>query len=70
MDILTLFVVIPVLTITGILFVKDTRQVRLIAAFGMGLQLIMAAVLVYLYLSARNAGNLEEMLFVKDYLMV
>ena len=32
------------------------------------MQLIMAAVLVYLYLSARHAGNTEEMLFVKDYL--
>ena len=39
MDILTLFVVIPVLTITGILFLKDIRQVRLVSAFGMGLQL-------------------------------
>jgi len=68
MDILTLFVVIPVLTITGILFLKDTRQVRLVAACGMGLQLIMSAVLVFLYLSARHAGNTEEMLFVKDYL--
>ena len=67
MDILTLFVVIPVLTITGILFLKDTRQVRLVAAIGMGMQLIMAAFLVFLYLSARHAGNTDEMLFVKDY---
>jgi NADH-quinone oxidoreductase subunit M len=67
MDILTLFVVIPVLTITGILFIKDTRQVRLVSAVGMGIQLIMAAVLVFMYLSARNAGNTDEMLFVKDY---
>jgi NADH-quinone oxidoreductase subunit M len=68
MDILTLFVVIPVLTITGILFIKDTRQVRLVSAVGMGIQLIMAAVLVFMYLSARNAGNTDEMLFVKDHL--
>ena len=68
MDILSLFVVIPVLTITAILLLKDTRQVRLVSAFGMGLQLIMAAVLVYLYLTARHAGNLDEMLFVKDHI--
>ncbi|MBE3140014.1 MAG: NADH-quinone oxidoreductase subunit M, partial [Thermoplasmata archaeon] len=67
MDILTLFVVIPVLTITAILFLKDTRQVRLVSAFGMGLLLILAAVLVFLYLSARHAGNTDEMLFIKDY---
>jgi NADH-quinone oxidoreductase subunit M len=68
MDILTLFVVIPVLTITGILFLKDTRQVRIVAAIGMGIQLIMAGVLIFLYLSARNAGNTAEMLFIKDVL--
>lgn len=68
MDILTLFVVIPVLTITGILLLKDTRQVRMVSAFGMGLQLILAGVLVYLYLAERKSGNLDEMLFVKDYL--
>ena len=33
----------------------------------MGLQLIMAGVLVYLYLTARHAGNTDEMLFMKDY---
>ena len=68
MDILSLFVVIPVLTITAILLLKDTRQVRLVSAFGMGLQLLMAATLVFLYLTARHAGNTDEMLFVKDYL--
>jgi NADH-quinone oxidoreductase subunit M len=68
MDILTLFVIIPVLTITGILFIKDVKQVRLVAAIGMGIQLITAAVLVFMYLSARNGGNTDEMLFVKDYL--
>ena len=68
MDILSLFVLIPVLTITAILFLKDTRQVRLVSAIGMGLQLIMAGVLVFLYLSERKAGNTDEMLFITDYL--
>ena len=67
-NILTLFVIIPVLTITGILFLKDTRQVRLISAIGMGIQLVMAAILVFLYLTARHSGNTDEMLFVKDVL--
>ncbi len=68
MDILTLFVVIPVLTITGIVLIKDTRQVRLVAAIGMSIQLILAAILIYLYVSARHAGNTAEMLFIKDVL--
>jgi len=65
---LTLFVLIPVLTITGIILLKDTKQVRLVAAVGTGIQLIMAAVLVFLYLSARHAGNMSEMLFIQDHL--
>ena len=65
---LTLFVLIPVLTMTGIILLKDTKQVRVVAAVGMGLQLILAGVLVYLYLSARHAGNIAEMLFVRDHL--
>jgi NADH-quinone oxidoreductase subunit M len=66
MDILTLFVVIPVLTITGIVLVKDIRQVRLVSAIGMSIQLILAATLVFLYIAERRSGNLDEMLFIKD----
>ena len=64
---LTLFVLIPVLTITGIILLKDTRQVRLVAASGMGIQLIMAAVLVIRYLLIRHGGNTDEMLFVRNF---
>jgi NADH-quinone oxidoreductase subunit M len=66
MDILTLFVVIPVLTITGMILVKDMRHVKVVAAVGMGTQLMMAALLIVLYVTQRNAGNAAEMLFVKD----
>jgi NADH-quinone oxidoreductase subunit M len=67
MDILTLFIVIPVLTITAIVLAGDIKRVRIVAAVGMALQLILAAVLVILYLSQRRAGNVDEMLFVKDF---
>ena len=66
MDILTLFIVIPVLTMTGIVMTKEMRNVRITAAIGMGIQLLLSALLVYLYISARHAGNTAEMLFVKD----
>lgn len=66
MDILTLFVIIPVLTITGIVLVKDIKNVKIVAATGMGLQLIMAATLITLYLIQRHGGNTDEMLFVKN----
>jgi NADH-quinone oxidoreductase subunit M len=66
MDILSLFVIIPLLTITGIVLIKDIRQVRVISAIGMSIQLILAAILIILYVSARHAGNTDEMLFVRD----
>jgi NADH-quinone oxidoreductase subunit M len=67
MNILSLLVLIPLLTITGILFLKDAQKTRLISAIGMGVQFIVAAVLVYMYLSERKAGNTDEMLFVSSY---
>ena len=66
MDILTLFIVIPVLTMIGIVFSKNHKQVKWVAAFGMGIQLLLAATLIILFLMERNAGNTAEMLFVKD----
>lgn len=68
MDILSILVIIPILTIAGILFLKDNRQVQLISAIGMGVQLIVTGILVYMYVSARQAGDTSEMLFVTDYL--
>jgi len=67
MNILSWLVIIPLLTVTGILFLKDTRKVKLVSAIGMSVQLIVSAVVVYLYLTARKAGNMEEMLFVSSF---
>ncbi len=67
MNILNLLVIIPLLTITAVLFLKDQQKTRLVSAIGMGAQLIVAAVLVFMYLSERKAGNTDEMLFVSSY---
>jgi len=48
MDILTLLLVIPILTIIAILFTKDMKGARLVSAIGMGIQLITSAVLLFL----------------------
>jgi NADH-quinone oxidoreductase subunit M len=50
----------------GIILCKDHKQVKWTAAIGMGLQLISAATLIILFLMERKAGNMAEMLFVKD----
>ncbi len=67
MDFLTLFVVVPVLTIVGITFARDLKQTRLISAVGMSVQLLLAVALVFMYLAERKAGNTSEMLFAHTY---
>ncbi len=67
MNILTLLVVIPVLTIISIFFTKGLKGTRMVSAIGMGIQLIGTAVLVFMYLGARKAGVTDEMLFTADY---
>jgi len=66
MDILSLFVIIPLLTIAGILLVKDIKHVRMAAAVGMGVQLVLSVILIFSYLAARNAGVTDEMLFMRN----
>jgi NADH-quinone oxidoreductase subunit M len=68
MSILSLFVIVPLLTIVSIMFTKELKQTRLVSAIGMGIQLILAFVLVFLYLSEREAGNTAQMLFSYDAL--
>jgi NADH-quinone oxidoreductase subunit M len=68
MNFLTLFVIIPILTIVGILFTKDLRGTRVISAIGMSIQLLLGAYLVYAYLSLRAAGNTAEMLFYTKHM--
>ncbi len=68
MDILSLFVIIPVLTVFGIMISKNAKHTRIISAIGMGIQLLMAAFLIYSYLIERQSGNVSEMLFMADYM--
>jgi NADH-quinone oxidoreductase subunit M len=66
MNILSLFILIPLLTIIAIMFTSNMKQTRLVSAVGMGIQLILAGILVYLYLAERSAGNMDAMLFYYD----
>lgn len=66
MNILSLFVLIPLLTVVVLLFSRNMKQTRIISAIGMGIQLVLSGLLVYLYLSERAAGNTAEMLFFYD----
>jgi NADH-quinone oxidoreductase subunit M len=64
---LSIFVIVPLLTIAGILFMKDNKGARLVSAIGMSIQLLLAIALVFLYLAERKAGNTAEMLFITDF---
>ncbi len=66
MGVLSLLVLIPTLTIIAILFTNDKKQARLVSAIGTGVQLILAGVLVWMYLTERSAGNTAQMLFTQD----
>lgn len=68
MNILTLLVFIPILTMIGILFTKDYKGARLVSAIGMGIELIATVFLVFAYLGARKTGMMDEMLFTSDYM--
>ncbi len=68
MDFLTLFVAVPVLTIIAILFTKDYKGARLASVFGMSIQVILSAILVFLYFQERNAGNAAAMVLTADHM--
>ncbi len=66
MDILTLFVVIPVLTVVALIFSKGIKQHRVVALIGFIIQTLMSFNLIYQYLHERAAGNHDVMVFTKD----
>lgn len=66
MDILTLFVVIPVLTVFALIFSKSIKQYRVVALIGFIIQTLMSFNLIYQYLNERASGNDAIMVFTKD----
>ena len=66
MDILSLFVIVPVLTLIALLFAKGLKQVRIISVIGMGIQFLMAINLVFAYFRERTV-NSDLMVFTQDY---
>jgi len=63
---LSLLILVPALTVLGIILVKDVKRVRVVAAIGMSIQMVLAFWLLYAYLAERRAGNLAEVLFWTD----
>lgn len=68
MNFLSLFVLLPLLTMVGLVFTRGLKQVRSVALGGAVIQLLLAIGLVFLYFQERAAGQTSEMLFVSDIL--
>ena len=66
MNFLSLFVLIPILTMGGLFLSKNLQQIRVAVATGASLLLALAVGLVFAYLGERGAGNTAEMLFTAD----
>jgi NADH-quinone oxidoreductase subunit M len=67
MNILTLLILIPFVTIISLMFTKDIKSARMVSAIGMGAQLIASVVLVVLYIQLRKAGVTDDFVFQFDY---
>ena len=65
MDILSLFIVVPVLTILALVFTKGLKQARIVSMIGSFVQLGMAINLVFAYFKEK-AINDNIMVFTKD----
>ncbi len=65
MDILTLFVIVPVITILILVFMKNLKQARIVSLVGMTVQALMSFNLVYAYFQERKINN-DIMVFVTD----
>ena len=65
MDILSLFVIVPILTVIALIFAKDLKQSRVVALIGMAIQFAMSINLIFAYIKER-AVNTDIMVFTKD----
>lgn len=63
MNLLSLFVLIPLLMLLGLWMARNVNQVRGVMVAGSSLLLLLAAYLTVSYIGLRNAGATEEMLF-------
>ncbi|MDR1755633.1 MAG: NADH-quinone oxidoreductase subunit M [Culturomica sp.] len=66
MNILSLFVLIPLLMMAGLFFAGNLKQIRCVVTIGASLLLALAIGLVIAYLEERSAGETAEMLFTAD----
>lgn len=67
MDILSLFVIVPVVMLLAFIPCRNIQQVRTVAVVGAAIELILSFVLLYMFYQERGAANTEAMLFGRNY---
>ena len=63
MNLLSIFVAIPVLMLAGLFLSRTRQQARIISATGASLLMVAAVALAFLFMAERHAGNTDAMLF-------
>lgn len=63
MNFLSLFILIPILMLGSLALSGNMKQIRSICAAGASLLLFLSVLLTFMYLDARNSGDITEMLF-------
>lgn len=66
MNILSLFVLVPMVMLLAFIPCRNIKQVRTIAVIGAAIELILAISLLFMFFAERGSGNNAEMLFTFD----
>lgn len=66
MNILSLFVLVPVVMLLAFIPCRNIKQVRTVGVVGAVIEVILALVLLFMFYQERAAGNAAEMLFTFD----
>ncbi len=66
MNILSLFILVPVLMLIAFIPCRNIKQVRTVGVVGAVIEVILALVLLFMFYQERGAGNAAEMLFTYD----
>jgi NADH-quinone oxidoreductase subunit M len=67
MDILQLLIILPIITIIGMIVAKKELVIKSIALAGSSLQLILSIIITILYVQLRQTGATDQFLFQSSY---
>ncbi|MDR2950893.1 MAG: NuoM family protein [Dysgonomonas sp.] len=66
MNILSLFILVPVVMLVAFIPCRNIKQVRTVGVIGAAIEMALAVTLLFMFYAERSAGNTAEMLFTYD----